>query len=505
MLRSAALPPLGQAPDTRTIVSISAVVAAIVFGAVAGIGVAVVPLAILSCVAFGGAVVAANRAYRAAAAFVIVVLTAAIIDGLPGPQLSPGSANAVFVPMVLLPPALLIMGWRHLPAVPKSVLVMSAALLFWCTLEFGRAIIMGAPARDMAFVGRDFTLFAILLPLYTSAFLDRRVRSYCIIGFALLAAWTSAVNIAAALHVLPFTGYFAHGYRLLETGNIGRVFSMATELSTAAIPFALAAVLLAPRAWQRRIAVALLVLGVTEMFLGLTRVKYLGMAVGLSVVLVVGARGSGAYRAAVLLIGAVIIGWIAAHAGPLQLEVQTMTQRISTIFDANLRQSVEGYDTAAYREAYAARIRSVLTTQDWIMGRGFLPAPFYYFAPDSAGLLRNADLGWYNALTTMGLVGVFLVFLPVANVIARTLLVGDHSRSFSWYVVGGLGWSVYALSVSPTLIVLFSPEGLTIAAAVLGTTLAVTTDATKTTDAPPEEKPPTSTLSKACLKEGVRV
>lgn len=441
------------------------IVSAALVGAVLGPG-ALRPLTVLVPVAgAAAAVLAVVLSIRVGYAALIVLLIGASIDALPGPTVGGLTNPAMFGLAAVLAWA----GRRNLPRLPPWLVWSSVALFVWVVIGMMRAYQLGAPLRPTLRLGLDFALFAILLPLFVAAFQDRVIRSRAIAGLVALAAWVALVNIAASLGFIPPSGGFlAHAYNSYEAGGITRLYTLNREVVTASIPFALGAVLFAKTARQRTVSLGLLLLLLAEALLALGRVKYVGLTIMAVVMMALWARRRSALRATGLVFALVAAVWTAANVGPLQTTVSDLGQRINSIFaSTSERQAYEGTDTARYRAIYAAQIRGATTPTEWIVGRGFLPSPWYYFAPDANRTLRNSDLGFYNAVNTMGIVGLLLLIAPVVGIGAACWKRRRHAGSDTWLLFGSMGFALYAIVVSQTLVVLFSAPGLTVAACAL--------------------------------------
>ncbi len=81
---------------------------------------------------------------------------------------------------------------------------------------------------------------------------------------------------------------------------------------------------------------------------------------------------------------------------------------------------------------------------------------------------------------TMGLLGVILIYAPLAYGTRELLRAGRSTRdrvrdSPPWIIYGGVAWITWAVASSPTLILLFSIPGLMVAALVLGLLGQITT------------------------------
>jgi hypothetical protein len=429
---------------------------------------------------------------------VIVGLTAGGANALPGPSLNgvngPGPGKYAYI-IAVLAFVLLWAGRHNLRRVPVWLWISCGALLIWTVGNVLRAWATGAPAGATIKSAADFGVFPVLLPGFVAACQDPRLRRHLVVGFALLTSWVVVTNVAAAVGVIPsLGGFLAHGYRATPTGGLLRIYALSQEVPVAALPFALGAALLA-RSRRGRFVALLLLLGCTiEVLLGFTRAQYVGV-VAMSVVMLAVWGRQYLSRVMVGLAVVAVLGVGATQWGPLVQPLDQVSVRVGSIFNSSSAANLApGGNTLTYRNNVEKAIRASMSTSDWIVGHGFLPSPWYRFAPDPGGSLRDSDLGWYNALNTMGLIGVVLVVLPVVLVLVACWRARGGKAATDWLIFGGMGYAIYVLVVSETLVTLFSPNGLACAGAALGVGLAA---ALTTTDerAPQEWRTPGTVIA----------
>jgi hypothetical protein len=458
------LAPHGLGSRATTVVSALSI--AVLLGVVIGLDPPRAVMIVPALVAVVGAVVIVSTGWLLP--FTIIVLSATAVDALPGPTLIGGVPYS----MVLVLPVLFWAGWGNLARLPRWLLVSCGALFGWWLVCALRAWAAGAPPALIVKDDIDFGAFPLLVVGFAAVGLDAELRRRLLIGFGVLAVWVASVNIAAGLDLVdPVGGFLAHGYNATSIGGLTRVYAWSSEYVAAALPFALGATLMAGSRKMRIAAAMALVLFLVQVLLGLGRVQWAGTAGMVTVMLLLWGRPYVRRIAALVTVSAAVL-FAATAAGPLRGPAEQVTDRVTSIFAGSTsRASDQEGDTLAYRDRYKAAIRRSLSTTEWIAGHGFKPRQWYVFPPDAIKSLRNSDLGWYNALNTMGLVGVVLLFAPVVLVLLACWRARRAPPREHWMVFGGMGYALYAIAVSQTLVVLFGPA-LAVGAAALGLSLA---------------------------------
>jgi hypothetical protein len=428
-----------------------------------------VAVAVASIVAFGIACISLSS--QAVLAVAIVALAAASVNSLPGPPLHGGKPVYVMVAMV---PVLYWGGRRHLARVPMWLWLLCSALFVAWLVGILRAYALGAPSAPTLRLAASFGILPLLLPAYVAVFYDDTLRRALLVGLTLLAVWVASVNSAASLGVIPGVGgYLAHGYRSTPMGGLFRLYALSAEIPIAAIPFCLGSIFLARRRRMRHLAIIVLALCVVAVLLSFTRAAYVGLAVMLALMIVFWAWRQ-LPRIAALATLVLVVALAATAFSPLRKPLNEITARAGSIFGSSsgVTSVTPSGNTLSVRFNADATIRASLSTSDWSFGYGFLPSPWYSFPQSPTDSLLDSDLGWYNALTTMGLVGVALIFLTVVGVLGACWRARAGQSDFTWLAFGGMAYAIYAISVSQTLVTLFSAGGSAVAACALGLGLA---------------------------------
>lgn len=440
--------------------------------------------------AYGGGYVAAGLAFAIVALglagrtewilpSLLILLIGAATDALPGPSVGGGTNLA----MLALLPLCWLAGWRQLGGVPSAVRWASLLLSLCWAVATLRGLWLGAPARPTLRFGIDFLVFAALVPLASVALRDAEVRRRFLILGAALAVWVAGVNIAGSLGWLPSDGWFAHAYRATPTGDVFRLYTLSSDFMIAAVPFAFAGALFMngfrARAWCGGLLLLLLVAVILEQ----GRVKYAALAFAFLAATAVWVRRDAIARAATIAAVAVVAFAGAASVPALDGVTRAVEGRVSSLLGGADRAAPGETDTLAYRNRAKESIRATLTTQDWVVGFGYRPDGWYRFAPDPIGSLRNSDLGWYNPLLTMGLMGVVAIYGLVLFALVGIWRLRSSSAP-RWLLVGSWAYGVYALAGSATLVTLFSPAGAVGSAFALGLGLATSAQAGGTANEP---------------------
>lgn len=442
--------------------AIAVLAAAVAVGAAVGAkpayGVALILAAAGACAVF------ALGAGRTLAGIAIALFAGASLDALPGPLLT---GNKGLLAMAALAAIALWAGRSRVPSVPAEVRALAALLTLCAAVAIGRSWSLGYPIGASIKFGTDFLLFGALTVGLIASFADSDLRRVAVASLGALAVWVSAVNIAASLHLVEPSGFFAHAYNATSVGSLTRIYAYSRELPTVAIPFAFAAALMASTTRVRVGSIAVVLICSTEVLLELGRAKYAGLAIAILLIAAIwGPRFRTRLVVAVLILASAFA--VASRSGGLQEPVSQLRERAFSIVSSDADAENADGDTLAYRDAHKAAIRASMGTREWITGRGSLPATSFSFAPDPTRSLRNSDLGWYNALNTMGLLGVFGLYGLLLTTLRRLWLARQIPAREQWLVAGATGYLVYVLVVSPTLVSLFSAWGLTTVALAIG-------------------------------------
>lgn len=360
--------------------------------------------------------------------------------------------------------------------VARIAAIWSVCFVAWWVITFARSVLLDdIPVRYAASYGRDFLYFAILLPLAVRA---RPPRESVRHGVRLLAV--GIVAFAAGQIVSSLTGHelswLVHSTLSNKTNGQLRLYSpMDTVVSTSLI--FVAAWLFAGGVPRRRLpAAAVVTLLAVSVTLQLTRSNYVAMSVALVTGVAVHSISGGSFAAvmvraamAVLVVTVVVIALGAAKAG--NSGIGNAVSRVGERAESGVSAVSNTSGTFGYRTNLDTKMLNVLGSQ-WPIGLGFLDPRVHYVAGLPEGSIRNTDVGVFNALMTMGVVGALFIYAPLLYGFVELLRTAGNWRRLGlsgrrWLAYGGVAWIAWALTGSWNLAVLFSVAGLVIAALVL--------------------------------------
>ena len=362
--------------------------------------------------------------------------------------------------------------------VARIAAIWSACFVAWWTITFARSVLLdGIPIRYAASYGRDFLYFAILLPFAVRAQLPlRSVRHGAWLLMAGVVAFAvGQIGSSLSGHELS---WLVHPNLTAETSGLLRLYSpMGAVVSTALI--FVAAWLLAGGVSRRRVpAAALVTLLAVSVALQLTRSNYAALIVALVTGVAVYSIRGGSFTAvivrvamAVLVVTVAVIVLGTAKVG--NSGIGGVASRVAERAASGVSAVSNSSGTFGYRTHLDATMLHVLGSQ-WPIGLGFLDPTVHYVAGAPGGAIRNSDLGVFNALMTMGVIGALLIYAPLLYGFVELLraagswrrVVGLSERR--WIAYGGAAWIAWALFGSWNLVVLFSVTGLVVTALVLG-------------------------------------
>jgi hypothetical protein len=361
--------------------------------------------------------------------------------------------------------------------VARIAAIWSACFVAWWVITFARSVLLdGIPIRYAGSYGRDFLYFAILLPLAVRARLpSKSVKD----GVRLLMA--GVVAFALGQIVIGLGGrelsWLVHPTGVNETSGQLRIYSPMSDVVNICLIFAVAW-LLAGRASRRRVpAAALVTLLAVSVALELTRSNYAAVVVALVTGVAVHSIRGGSFTAvivrvamAVLVVTVAVIVLGTAKVG--NSGIGGVASRVAERAESGVSAVSNTSGTFGYRTKLDAKMLHVLGSQ-WPIGLGFLNPNAHYVAGLPEGSIRNTDVGVFNVLMTMGVVGAFFIYAPLLYGFVELLRAAGNWRRLGlsqrrWIAYGGAAWIAWALVGSWNLVVLFSVTGLVVTALVLG-------------------------------------
>jgi len=320
----------------------------------------------------------------------------------------------------------------------------------------------------------DFAFFAILLPLFARALRDARLRRVffftCVAG--LLVSAPAGAIVVVTHTPLPL---LVHTTLVASNGSLTRLYTGATDLPFAGLPLALGAALFSTTARVRILGAVVAIVCAVAVALALTRARYIGIAVGVSSAsllwLCLSDRAAklarlrlGRAAAAILITVAALLIYHPPVVGSSALN--TVAQRATSALAVTTGQGSTA--TVNVRLVDVRELTQYLGGR-WLFGLGFLDPSSDFIVGVPQGSIRNGDVGYFNIIMTMGIVGLALYCAPlVLLVIAlgwrRLQRIG--AGELEWLAFGGFAWIVATLISSATLVILFSTTGVVAAAAV---------------------------------------
>jgi hypothetical protein len=421
---------------------------------------------------------------------VIAVLAIGGIDGLPGPDLTTvhlsQGLNAQDFDVFGLCVALLIYNLRYgsgrLLSSTLGRIVVASSLLFtvlWLMTIYRTISDSAMPFVNAANYGHDLLSFAVMLPLFVRPLQDRNTRKVIAAVVGADVCIESLLYIAEALSGKSF-GFLLHVHNTILQGGLTRPYSPVQDLFVAGVPLGLAVAAMGPSRRVRAYGAVVTVLTLLATIAGQTRAQYVGVTAGIAVAALLWLANSEprarAARNRVLRALAAFVLVVATLAlipgGPTSKVLSTASSRLSSI-SSTVANKDPSQSTVAVR-LNDVRVLDQLLRGHKTFGVGFLDPSYVYESQLENGSLRNPDVGIYNVVATMGISGTAVYYLP-AVAITLWLLVGIRARSTErWMLTSAVfAWSVSTLIDSLTLITLFSPTGVVVAAAMLALGVAI--------------------------------
>lgn len=337
-------------------------------------------------------------------------------------------------------------------------------LLLWWLFVMTRTVVgQHVPLLRAMYFGRDFASFALLLIVLPRLRLASRDIS------TLLGVLAAGVCVFAVGQIMTATGMgqpgsLIHFHYTLQESGLTRVYSNMTDLVTAGLAVSVAALLLARQRRIQLIALPIMILLGTSTAVQLTRARWIGLVVGISLTSLWLALNSNTRIGIILrrklspIVGALcFVSIIVIFIAPSIGSGGEVINRLTSIF-TDLE---TGSGTVAIRVTVSKEM-TVFLGEKWPFGLGFIPPFSHYYLGLPGGSIRDPDVGALNAVMTMGVLGAILIYIPVIAVLIDCLqrISKQWADEFSWLYYGGAIWILATLASSITLITLFSTSGL---------------------------------------------
>ena len=467
--------------------------------AVAAIAVGVV--ALLAATAVGGALVfivavaaiaivvmAVPSRYRTGTLLAVAMIGA--VDGLPGPDLTTHIVtNGIYEQDFLVYFAIVLLAWEiyryrlwtfYSRGLGKALLMFALINLAWWLLTLYRTSwLVGVHINHAANFGRPFLYIAILTPLFAAGMQRRDTRNAV---FVVAGAWSlviSGASILGSIHQSSFTLHLLHVTTIRQAGTLTRLYVHGEDLLVVAIMFSVPFLLGAPKREQRWFAGVVAIFAIVAVGVLQTRASYYGCIGGALVAALVYMSGADSRAAikrllAVFAVLAAVFGgiFLFASGSGIAKGINQVTYRAASAIGAV--NSANTYtSTVAARNAELNLLEQRLGNQ-YVLGLGFISPRDQPDINLPFGSIYNSDVGAFNVVMMMGLVGAVLyylaIFVTTAMLILKSRTVHGERRL---YAQGALGACVLTLITSVTLVSFFAVTGIITVAASLGIGAAV--------------------------------
>lgn len=332
----------------------------------------------------------------------------------------PGSFRPEDAILLLLVIAAALAGARgvrpaHLGTWLRGGLALFAAV--WLITFLRSWLVAGIPPVPAILFGRDFVFYGVTLVAARYLLSQRQGQ----VATALATMTGGALVYALAQIAYQVTGlragWIVHPHMEAMSASIVRTYQNSTTLVWLLVPITLALGLGMVGRW-RGIWLLATVAFVVAALLNQTRASYIGMAVGILVVLILMVRGrwahTGVRRLYMLLVAMAVAAAVITPLASTALHgaADTVVSRTSSIVAELDRSDQAALATLSYRQSLAHEMLAVLG-RDWPIGLGFLHPAVHYVAGLPQGSIRNDDLGLMQVLMTMGALGLSLLLLTV--------------------------------------------------------------------------------------------
>ena len=472
-------------------------------------GVAVVIVAVLAAVAVGGAlvfiaaiaaiavlVVAVPRRYRAGALIAVAMIGA--VDGLPGPDLTQHIVtNGIYEQDFLVYALMVLLGWEIYSyrlwtffsrGLGKALLVFAVLNLAWWVLTLYRTSwIFGIHINHAANFGRPFLYIAILTPLFAAGMQRRDTRTAL---FVVAGAWSlviSGASILGSIHQSSFTLKLLHVTTVKQTGTLTRLYVHAEDLLVVALMFAIPFLLASTKKAQRWFAALVAIFAVVAVGLLQTRASYYGCIGGALVAALVYMSGADS-RASIkrlmvvfATLAVVIAGiFVFASGSGIAKGINEVTYRAASAIGAV--NSTNTYTSTVAERSYELHLLEQRLGGQYVFGLGFIDPRDQPDINLPFNSIYNSDVGVFNVVIMMGVVGAVLYYLSLVVTAVMLVLKSRALRGERrLYAQGALGACVLTMITSVTLVSFFAVTGVCTVAAAIGVGAAVLHG-----DSPPE-------------------
>jgi hypothetical protein len=259
-----------------------------------------------------------------------------------------------------------------------------------------------------------------------------------------------------------------------QTGSVTRLYVFSADLLTVVLMFSWAFVLTARAKRVRQFAAVVALFALVAVAMLQTRALYFGCAGGAVVAAAVYLRlrdWRTVLRRLAIGVAACAFVILALYTVAPQVRVTHALSDIATRAASSIGaagSSNQVTSTVAVRE-FELQLLEQRLGKSYMLGLGFVD-PRDQFDPNLPfGTIQNSDVGLFNAVMTMGVVGTVIYYLPL---LLTTLLLIVRARAMPegqrGYAAGALGACVLTLITSLTLVSFFDLTGVSTVAGAIG-------------------------------------
>ena len=351
----------------------------------------------------------------------------------------------------------------------RRVSLVAFALFVWCFV-----VILRSDARFLSAFrfGSDFVAFGALLVVLPRVQLrTSEIRALV----AVLGIGTVLFSIGQILFVegVAHLTWLVHASGAVKQLGLTRVYAGMNDMLTCGVSFSIAYAVLSHDRRRQLLAIAISALLGTSLVIQLTRARWIALVGSLLLVTLWFAfqgerRVAGRLRSRMgTLLGVAGAGVVATLlVSPSALSSGAVVQRFLSIF-TDIGSSNSATSNVAVRTHVAKAMLGVLGGQ-WPFGVGLVPPTTHFYSTLPLGSLRDVDLGVFNAIMTIGVIGAVLIYAPLVIVLLRCMRSARaHVVELPWLNYGGQIWLVATLVSSLTLVTLFSKSGVVMSAVVV--------------------------------------
>ena len=455
--------------------------------AAAAVGGALVFIAVITAITV--CVIAVPSRYRSGTLIAVAMIGA--VDGLPGPDLTKHIVtNGIYEQDFLVYALMALLVWEihryrlwsfFSRGLGRALLMFAVLNIAWWVLTLYRTSwIFGVHVNHAANFGRAFLYLAILTPLFAAGMQRRDTRTALFVAAGAWSLVISGASILGSIHQSSFTLQLLHVTTVKQTaGTLTRLYVHAEDLIVVSLMFAIPFLLGSRNQAQRWFAGLVAIFAVVAVGVLQTRASYYGCIGGALVAALVymSRRDSRAAIKRLLIVcaalAAVIGGiFLFASGSGIAKGINEVTYRAASAVGAVNTSNT--YTSTVAERSYELHLLEQRLGGQYVLGLGFISPRDQPDINLPLGSIYNSDVGVFNVVIMMGIVGAALYYL---SLIVTTLMLVLKSRAVRGerrlYAQGALGACVLTMITSVTLVSFFAVTGICTVAAAIGIGAAV--------------------------------